>query len=167
MSTSVTRATRFATTSVLLLGGMIFAQSFVSDVAAQTVYKTTDELGNVAYTDRPTSDMLVEAVEDLNIRYTSSVAMAEQNAAAAKQRQADNTARGIRRANEKEDAVTNAAANEKRAANCKLAQSRLSKYTDARRLYRSLPDGEREWLSDGEIDSERSKAAISVDEWCG
>jgi hypothetical protein len=53
-----------------------------------------------------------------------------------------------------------------RAANCDVARERLDRYMMARRLYRSTPDGEREYLSDAEIDAARAEAAADVEEWC-
>jgi len=42
----------------------------------------------------------------------------------------------------------------------------VTKYTEARRLYRDVGDGEREYLSDAEVDAERSDSVRAVNEWC-
>ena len=54
-----------------------------------------------------------------------------------------------------------------RTKNCQAAQERKTKYEEARRLYRELPNGEREYLKDSEIDAARSQAAADVGTWCG
>jgi hypothetical protein len=54
-----------------------------------------------------------------------------------------------------------------RARNCALAQERAERYRISRRLYRSLPNGEREYLSDAELDEARAKAEADVGNWCG
>ena len=51
--------------------------------------------------------------------------------------------------------------------NCEIARERQQRYTVSRRLYRTNADGEREYLSDPEIDEARAKAAVDVEDWCG
>ena len=53
-----------------------------------------------------------------------------------------------------------------RATNCDQARGRVAAYNTAHRLYRPMPNGEREYLSDDELDAERIRAKQSVDEWC-
>ena len=53
-----------------------------------------------------------------------------------------------------------------RAANCDKAREQLESYDSSRRLYRPLPNGEREYLSDEEIDATRADARAQVREWC-
>jgi hypothetical protein len=53
-----------------------------------------------------------------------------------------------------------------RAENCRVARDRLSRYSEAHRLYRPGPDGEREYLTSEEIDAERAEAISSVGKWC-
>jgi hypothetical protein len=47
-----------------------------------------------------------------------------------------------------------------------VAKDRLSRYSEAHRLYRPGPDGEREYLTSEEIDAERAEAISSVGKWC-
>ncbi len=56
---------------------------------------------------------------------------------------------------------------EQRAQNCEVARERVARYANARRLFRERPDGEREYLSDEEIDEVRARAAADVETWCG
>jgi hypothetical protein len=62
-----------------------------------------------------------------------------------------------------EQAARNA---ERRVKNCEIAQDRVERYEISHRLYRTTPDGEREYLSDAEIDEARTRAQADVQEWC-
>jgi len=53
-----------------------------------------------------------------------------------------------------------------RAQNCQTSRERVEAYSTARRLFRSLPDGDREYLSDAEIDEARAQAQSDVASWC-
>jgi hypothetical protein len=55
---------------------------------------------------------------------------------------------------------------ETRADTCEKARKRREKYITSRRLYRQLEDGERDYLTDEELDNERAEAQRLVDEWC-
>ena len=53
-----------------------------------------------------------------------------------------------------------------RAANCTAAQERNARYQMSRRLFRTTPDGEREYLSDEELDAAKAGAVADVAKWC-
>jgi hypothetical protein len=53
-----------------------------------------------------------------------------------------------------------------RQASCQQARDRVAKYSAAQRLYKPGPNGERVYLSDEELDAERSDAKRAVDEYC-
>jgi hypothetical protein len=55
---------------------------------------------------------------------------------------------------------------EDRAKKCETARQRAESYSTAHRLYRTLPNGEREYLSDAQIDEAKAKAAADVETWC-
>jgi hypothetical protein len=145
---------------------LLLTQPFLLDVSAQNVYKTVDEQGNVIYTDRPPLNVPVETVAGLDISRTNSAGITNQNAESRQQAAADNAAAKIRAGQEAADASEQAELNEKRKANCEEANRRVTKYTEARRLYRDTGDGEREYLDNAEVDAERSDAIRSVSEWC-
>ena len=137
---------------------------------AQTVYKTVDEQGNVAFTDRPPisqSDSNLETVRGLDIKRTDPVVIAASNKRADAEQRAGDIARGISKEEAAEEQAARAEEAAERSANCDAAQARLKRYTESRRLYRQTPDGEREYLSSAEIDSARADAILSVDKWCG
>jgi hypothetical protein len=51
--------------------------------------------------------------------------------------------------------------------NCAAARERADRYKVSQRLFRTLPNGEREYLSDAELDEARAKADADVANWCG
>jgi hypothetical protein len=157
---------RIARVSTWTVGALLLTQAFLLDVSAQSVYKTVDEQGNVIYTDRPPANMPVEMVAGLDIARTDADGISNQNEESRKQAVADKAAAQMRANQNAEEAGIEAATSEIRKANCEEAQKRVTKYSEARRLYRDVGDGEREYLSDADVDAERSKSVRSVNEWC-
>ena len=146
---------------------MLFISVMQPAAAQSAVYKSVDDLGNVAYTDRPAMyDPAIE-VEGLT------TSMTDKNQIDADKQKADEDAKYQQEANNIRDKQANedeefqAAVADQKAAACKAANARLSKYEQARRLYRERPDGEREYLNDNELDTERAEAVRAVDELCG
>jgi hypothetical protein len=140
-------------------------------LSAQTVYRSVDDAGNVSFADRP--PMFQESgnapvdVLRMEIHLTDRNALAANLEEKAKVNEARAVAKEISNQQAAEDADLQARQNEHRRANCDLANARLTKYRQARRLYRDLGDGEREYLTDDELDTERSNAASEVSDWCG
>ena len=56
---------------------------------------------------------------------------------------------------------------EQRQKNCETARETQQRFTVSRRLFRTTAAGEREYLSDQQIDEARAKAAADVEDWCG
>ena len=52
------------------------------------------------------------------------------------------------------------------AANCAQAQEQQQSVANSTRLYRVLPSGERQFLTEEEIEAAREKAAADVAQWC-
>ena len=131
---------------------------------ADTVYRAVDSEGQPIYADRPLEGYH-EAFE-LDIRHSSSAAIRQQQAANAEARKIA----GIRELQDEqianEAAETDAAIAAQNAANCAAAKERAEKYNTHRKLYKPLPNGEREYLSDAELDAVRAEAANTVAEWC-
>ena len=152
---------------VCALGALVLMGAYLVTADAQTVYKSVDEEGHLVYTDRPPEGYEVETVEGVDIERTDRAQVNAANSAQASQRAAEGMTDEVRQQQDAEEAAMQAAADAERQANCDIASERLNKYTAARRLYRDLADGEREWLSDDEIDAARTKAALSVEKWCG
>ena len=141
--------------------GVAFAQSGDSSM----VYKWVDDDGIPQYTDRPPMDVDAQSTGIVSKRTNPAAVQARVD------RQSDsNAARSQRREEEAEDA---AAAEDERMANlkqreenCKQARQQAETYETSRRLYRPLPNGEREYLTDEELDNARADARASVREWC-
>ena len=49
---------------------------------------------------------------------------------------------------------------------CKEAQDRYQRYIDSRRLFREMPDGKREYLTDKELTEARARAKQAVIDYC-
>jgi hypothetical protein len=156
--------------ALYVLGALALAQSLSFSVAAQNVYKSVDEAGYITYTDRPPLNQVngvVELVTGLDIDRTDDDTIRATNEEIGKQRVAEKQAQQIRNVENAEAATLAAAQKEERAANCKRANRRLTKYRETPRLYRETDDGGREYLSSTELDSARTEAVRSVEEWCG
>lgn len=131
----------------------------VSPLWAVEVYRFVDENGNVVYTDRP-----VPGAELVNIDapFVGGRPLPRPSLSAGEDSEAD--------APEDEDEQPTAARTEpspeQRARNCEAARERSERYATAHRLYRTTPDGEREYLTSDEIDEARAQAAADVEQWC-
>jgi len=127
---------------------------------AADVYRQVNPDGTVTYSDRPES----ENAETITIN-TRRPATAPAAAGAAEPA-ANAGAPAAEPAQSDEGRPTPAETAAERAANCAAARERNDRYQMSRRLYRSLPDGEREYLSDEELDAARAGAAADVQQWC-
>ena len=131
---------------------------------AAAVYRWVDAEGQVHYSDTPQRN--AERIEIESRPTDPELVRARENQAAALRAE-----RELRTTQQAED--TTAQANDaervaaERAANCETARQRLATYETAHRLYRPMADGEREYLSDEELDAARAEARLAVEEWCG
>ena len=121
------------------------------------VFRYIDENGNVAYSDRPIGENTEKIV------VTTNAPIVPRRAAAPAQPQAATPEETVERQRREPTPEERAA---DRAANCAIARERTERYAVSRRLFRELPDGEREYLSDAQIDEARARAAADVEEWC-
>ena len=116
--------------------------------SATDVYRSVDENGRITFSDRPgdsTELITVNAVVD------SFSASSRRESDEADSGQATSEAE---MAAQSPEAAAQAAA--ERAQNCLVARERSEAYSVSRRLFRTLPDGEREYLSDAEIEEARA-----------
>jgi hypothetical protein len=129
---------------------------------AAEVYRSVDEKGIVVYSDRPSIDSTVVVIRTPG----SSSRSRPQSPAAGNPEASEGNADDSPVVAEipREPTPDEVAADRKR--NCNFARQKLEAYSTARRLYRNGPDGEREYLSDEEIDKERAQAESDVAEWC-
>lgn len=142
------RAITIVTLAILAAGSLHAAE----------VYRYVDEEGNVAYSDRPVgrNAEAITITTNAPVLPPRAAAPAQPSGAAT----ADETVERVRREPTPEERAAD------RAANCAIARERNERYAISRRLFRELPDGEREYLNDAEIDEARARAAADVQEWC-
>jgi hypothetical protein len=130
--------------------------------AGNEVYRSYDAEGNVIYSDRPQGEN-AEPIRVIAPGLAAALAPARTALAAAPQTaQPDAEPLGVELARDPNDAEMR----EIRARNCEIARERHLNYTQSRRLFRSLPSGEREYLSDAELNEARARAAADVENWC-
>ena len=133
-------------------------------VASETIYKWTDEDGNVHYEDRPTG---AATEERLNLSYRrTSGASVQQRVQARLDRQAARAEEKTVKEAARQDEADKAAAAAEREQACANARTRLESYLQSRRLYRTNASGEREYLDDSAREEARRKAEEKVSEYC-
>lgn len=143
---------------------------FATVAAAETVYKWVDTVGQIHYTDRPPAD---RSARILSVYERDIIADEGQPGAAAEPAEPDQGFAEEEPAGDEPDAATAAAArsvqadvDRMREAQCKEAQERYNTYIQSQRLFRQLPNGEREYLSDAELTQARIEAKKAVDDFC-
>lgn len=143
------------------------AASLVAGSAlASEIYRYTDADGNVHYGDRPSGSKSEQRVAVASTRPTASQAPSSspepQSPAAAEPAEAgdDESAAAKKTRSEK------IAEKKKREERCANFRAKLETMVTSRRLYREGDDGERQYLSDTEIDAARAKAQSLVEENC-
>lgn len=145
--------------SLTLAAYVIGAPAAIADV-----YRFTDDQGNVLYTDKPRT--LPAERLDVKTRKTDVIAAQERQAQELERMQAAADARQ-KTAAERADARQAAELSAKdKAERCAKARERYDSYMNSQRLYETLPDGERRYLSDTEIDAARASARASMETLC-
>lgn len=140
-----------------VLLALVAAPLFAADV-----YRSIDANGNVAYSDRPAGQS-TERIFIATPRASSSPrtqAGVRTAAAPPAGPQSEDLNAEVRQEPRPEEVAA------QRARNCTVAQERAERYRVSHRLYRNLPNGEREYLSDAELDEARAKAEADVANWC-
>ena len=132
------------------------ALAAASACAVEIVYRSIAPDGTVVYSDRPS-----EGATPVVLATSQAVQSSSQRTAARPRPNPASSAAG--RPEGQQSAADRAA---ERARNCATARERVEQYSTAHRLYRTLENGEREYLNDGEIDEARNRAAADVETWC-
>ena len=147
-----------------LLAG-ILSLGVMSNTCAESVYKWIDSEGVTHFSAQRPVGIEAERIS-INSQPTNRQATqtradtsAEKNAEAATRRKQNNEKATENKAQAKQDQQT-------RVENCAKARTRLETYSTSRRLYRELEDGERDYLTDDELDNARMEAQQLVNEWC-
>jgi hypothetical protein len=136
----------------------------LASAASADVYRYVDSKGNVQYTDKPA---LLPA-ERLAVQSRATDAAEVEAGVAAEQARtaAANAARqqaATTRADQNKASQVTATAKAER---CEKARARNDSYNTSKRLYETLPDGERRYLTDAELDEARARAEKAVAEAC-
>ena len=133
-----------------------------SGMASAVVYKWVDAQGKLQYGDRPPDGVHAEVVELLVAHNNSSARSAPTSAQAAPA--ARTAAPTVKDVNDKTAVAQDVA--QTRDKQCTEAQDRYKKLIEGRRLYKAGANGERQFLSSEEIDTERLNAKQEVDTIC-
>ncbi len=143
--------------------------------AAETVYKWIDGAGQVHYTDLPPRQ---DDAKILGVYQQESGSVEEEEGAGDDYTEGgddsgsapDATTESPRTAEPpvSDEAMAAAEADTAKAKveQCKEAQDRYQRYIDSRRLFRELPDGKREYLTDKELTEARANAKQAVIDYC-
>jgi hypothetical protein len=146
---------------------LVLAGAFAGVAVAQesAVYKWVDAQGIPHYSDQPPMDI---SATELPIRFRRTDHGIIQ--ARAQDKAELEAASAIREGQEADVAAAAEADRQRllaeRASNCKMSRERVAKYSNAMRLYRPGPNGERVYLTNEELDAERADANRAVDQWC-
>ena len=127
---------------------------------ANDVYRTVQKDGTFVYSDRPLSP------ESVRVNLSSNPTDPERVAAEAEARRAAEAERRSQGAEANPSASGVAAQGELRAEACGEARKAYEAYEKAPRLYESLPDGGRRYLSDEEVVRARESARQAVADFC-
>lgn len=136
-----------------------------SGVFAADIYRSVDENGRTVFSDRPGESDAVERIEVSTAAGRTAQAGAAGTDDASGETEADESESALGAQIPRESTPEEIASD--RARNCEYARQMQETYSTAHRLYRTGSDGEREYLSDAEIDAARSRAQSNVAEWCG
>jgi hypothetical protein len=135
-----------------------------SGMASAVVYKWVDAQGKVQYGDRPPDGVHAEVVEMLGTHAAgtrTAPASTAQSSPTARVAAANPTPKDL----EDKKAVDQDVA-QTRDKQCTDAQERYKKLIEGRRLYKPGPDGERQFMTSAEIDTERLNAKRDIDNIC-
>ena len=128
-----------------------------SGVAGAVVYKWVDAKGEVQYGDRPPDGVHAEVVELLGTHTGRPAASESVPAKTANQPNQEDAA-----AKKAVDSDVEQA----RAKQCADAQDRYKKLIEGRHMYKTGPDGQRQYLTSDELDAQRVSAKQEVDSAC-
>jgi len=150
--------------TALTLTLTLAAGTLAANLALADVYKYTDDKGNVLYTDKPRT--LPAQRLDVKTQKTDTVAV-EARQEAEEKRQEDAARARQQGAAAASDQRQAAQLNEKdKAERCAKARERYDNYMNSRRLFETLPNNERRYLSDAELDAARNSAKTSMETLC-
>lgn len=134
----------------------LIAALLAAPVAANEVYRTVDERGQVVYSDRPLSAASERVVVEPRPSDANATAPEPPPASPRRQQQADAGTVAAARA-EQQELMAEA---------CRQARAAVEAYERSPRLYETLPDGGRRYLSEEELVAARAQARQAVIDFC-
>jgi hypothetical protein len=132
--------------------------------ACADVYEYRDEKGNKLYTDKPST--LPAQRLDIKTQKTDTVAVEARQADEMKRMQEADRARQKTMTGQNEQRAATELTAKDKAERCVKARERYDTYMNSQRLFESLPNNERRYLSDAELTTARTSAKASMDELC-
>src|ERR1700674_447097 len=138
-----------------------------SGLASAVVYKWTDAQGKLQYGDRPPDGVHAEVVQLLGTHASTSTARNASTAPAqapTPARLAANPTPTAKDAQDKQAVDQDVASS--RDKQCSEAQDRYKKLIEGRRIYKTGPAGERQFMTSEEIDTERLNAKRDIENIC-
>ena len=136
-------------------------------VQAGDVYKYTDERGNTMYTDRPMPGAVRVSTGVQRPTEVTERNYAAQQAATNTQLSASNQRLAQGQSDQRAAAQVAKDLEAPRAARCKQARDNYTTTINARRLYTTDKDGNRQYLPESQLASERIEAQKAVEAICG
>src|SRR5271169_6898028 len=130
-----------------------------SGIASAVVYKWTDAQGKLQYGDRPPDGVHAEIVELLGTHVARTVSTRTADSSPSQRTS------GTPEENSEKKAV-DSDVEQTRQKQCADAQDHYKKLIEGRKLYKTGTDGERQYLTSDEIDTERLNAKRDIDATC-
>ena len=128
-------------------------------LAVADLYKYVDKDGKTVYSDQPPAN-----VESQHLHVNTGVSSAPAKSATARDKDLEKGREEVRdKAKKAETEANNAKVAEQR---CAQAQADYRTYQDGGKLFKYTKDGEREFLSDEEIEAKRKSSKTEMDEAC-
>jgi hypothetical protein len=141
----------------------ILCAGFGQASADTEIFRWVDSDGIVHYSDRPGSSGAIVVGQS---KSTDPARVREEELRNWEEMQKEQKARDTQDAVAAYDAKQAAENNRVRQIKCARAREMSEVYSDAHRLYETLPDGERKYLSDDELSNARESAMKGVEESC-
>jgi hypothetical protein len=147
----------------LLLGFALFALLGASLASAADVWRWVDASGEVHYSDRwvPGSVLIKVEQNRANPDAAAAARSAEQNRVAV-----SNDRVNAQQSQNAETVAIRREVAEARTEQCKTAKERYEKSIQARRIFKTGKDGEREYLTDAQADEWRLQARVEMQQAC-
>jgi len=138
---------------------MLLATLLATPAVANEVYRTVDDRGVVVFSDRPLSAASERVTVETKTPAGSGAAAPQAVASANAQGDGDAAReRGLQAARAEQAEI--------KAEACRQARAAVATYETSPRLYESLPDGGRRYLSDEEMAAARQQARQAVADYC-